>query len=268
MLSSSELESKESKIEKDTKLSNSNKDNNNSESKKSEKEKYDKDFDWDNYWKNYQLDDDEIRCSICNRIDKKYLIPPLSGIKTKSGKRKTKTRKDICGKCQLETHLCSNGCGTPLSITTFINGHNSRLCKYAKAKLFDIYYSKSSNDEKKIIDENHKLKNQLEEMTTWRNLLRKESDYLEKNNKNLKEKYEIFSDIIQKLKTYIQSDLHPRLAQMSLSTCTACRECKQHTVDKHNCTKCRPCDNCKNTIRIVDDKIYMNDEKFNNILHS
>ena len=98
-------------------------------------------------------------------------------------------------------------------------------------------------------------------MTTDRNYWRRQYDSLQKKNK-------IFSDIIVKLKTYIQSDLHPRLAQMSLSTCSDCRECRQHTVDKHNCTKCRPCENCRNTVKIVNDELYMNDEKFNNILHS
>ena len=105
-------------------------------------------------------------------------------------------------------------------------------------------------------------------MTTDRNYWRRQYNYLQKKNMKLVEKYEIFSDIIQKLKTYIQSDLHPRLAQMSLSTCSDCRECRQHSVDKHNCTKCRPCENCKNTVKIVNDELYMNDEKFNNILHS
>jgi len=37
---------------------------------------------------------------------------------------------------------------------------------------------------------------------------------------------------------------------MSLSTCTDCRECRQHTVDKHTCSDCERCVNCKNTVTL------------------
>lgn len=213
------------------------------------------------------------KCSICNEVCQGK-FKGIPGFKRK-GSKKTHSRYDICEKCQIKTYLCPNNCGTRLSLTRYVNGHNPTRCKYAKAKLYDKILNGKSLEDQKLIEENNKLNNNLTIIGNEYKKIKSEVTFLttyakmlEENNKVLKEKCEIFSDIIQKSKTYIQSDLHPRLARMSLSTCTACRECKQHTVDKHNCTKCRPCDNCKNTIRIVDDKIYMNDEKFNNILHS
>ena len=237
------MSSLESKIEDN----NSSNDEIKVESKKSEKE-----FDWDDYI----LQEDDIQCSICGGIHEKGTFAPTPGIK-KKGSKKTYSHHDICGNCQMKTHLCPNNCGTYLSITTFINGHNPNLCRIAYVK------SHPHTDKDAKIAE---LQNQLKEMTTWRNFWSREYDSLQEKNKILEEKYEIFSDIIQEIKTYIESDLHPRLAQMSLSTCSDCRECEQHTIDKHKCTKCRPCDNCKNTIRIGDDdSIYMNDEELRNI---
>ena len=190
------MSSLESKKEKDTKLSDSNKDNNNSESKK------EKEFDWDDYI----LQEDDIQCSICNGIHEKGTFARTPGIK-KKGSKKTYSRYDICGNCQNKTHLCSNNCGTYLSINTYINGHNLQLCKYAKAKLFDKYLSDLSDNNQKLLDENHKLKNQLEEANTWRKFWSREYDSLQKKYEILEEKYEIFFDIIQKMKTHIEYDL-------------------------------------------------------------
>jgi hypothetical protein len=202
-------------------------------------------------------------CKWCNKAITKYTYKPVS-IKPKG--RKSYTVKVFCKDCQDHLYPCRNNCGKYLTLAGYIKGHHPNLCNriYRESHPHTDIHEKISE----LKDEIEKLKDNLQEMTTRCNYWRKKSDSLEKLNKELKEKYEIFSDIIQKSKTYIQSDLHPRLARMSLSTCTNCRECRQHTVDKHNCKKCRPCDNCKNTIKIQDDKIYMNDEKFNNILHS
>ena len=237
----------ESKIEKDTKSSNSNKDNNITESKE-------KEFDPDDYI----LQENDIQCSICNGIHEKGTFPPISGFK-KRGSKKTYTRYDICRNCQYKFRLCPNNCGTKLSITTFVNGHNPRLCRIAYVK------SHPHTDKDAIIAESQ---NQLEKMTIDRNHLSRQYDSSQENNKELEEEIKEYKIINQKLIEYIKSDLFPRLAQMSLSTCSDCRECEQHTVDKHNCSKCIPCDNCKDTIRIVDDDIYMNNEEYYNILHS
>lgn len=198
---------------------------------------------------NDELQDDYIKCFICNEVITKDTYKRMS-VKPKG--KKSYSRYDICTTCQNKTHLCPNNCGTPLSAATWIKGHHKTLC--------DREYRKShphTDKDAKIAE----LQNQLETITTDRNYLSREYD-------SLKEKCKRYYDVIEKLKTYIQSDLHPRLAQMSLSTCTHCYECEQHTVDKHNCTKCRPCDNCKNTVKIINDELYMNDKKFKNILHS
>ena len=202
-----------------------------------------KEFDWDDYI----LQDDDIQCSICDGIYEKGTFEPTPGFK-KKGSQKSYSRYDICHDCQGKKHPCINNCGTYLSITTFINGHNPRLCRiaYVKSHPHTEKDAKIAELEKKLTE----LQIQLKKTNISLNVSRRKAEYLEKKNENFNEKFNEKFEILQKMKTYIEYDLQPRLLQMSLSTCTDCRVCKQHTIDKHTCSDCERCVNCKNTVTL------------------
>ena len=185
--------------------------------------------------------DDNENCRICKKLITN--IKPLSGIKLKSSKGKTKTIYDVCKECQSKTHNCPK-CMEPIKIITYINGH--KQCDKKFKKTFENFLNNSEKEEKikidsrKILKKNSNLEKELEEL---KRILKDE--IFRRKLMECKFQREISNQqkILKDIKVYCKK-LQEENAQLRIFHCSDCRPCLASIRHKYDCEKCEICKSC------------------------